>query len=204
MKKATKRNIDTTAFVKTLDIRLANVWKDLEEFSMLSNLASQTGGKLQPNTFSEIMVSILYRLLALSFPDSPLEDAIRLGMMTFTASIFFRWRGMKQRQAYLDNSFKEALAKLKKAPAQLPQALNLWLLVLWNANVADDPGQDIFSEWTIKVVRSLDIGSWTDAHDILKTVIWIDCLFDASSRRAFESILAKTKAKGSELDEGQV
>ncbi|KAF4999234.1 hypothetical protein FGRMN_2598 [Fusarium graminum] len=78
MKKAAKRNGVIGAFIKTLDPRLSNVWKDLDEFATLSNLASQTGLKLQPNTFSEIMVSIFYRLLTLSYPESPLANALRL------------------------------------------------------------------------------------------------------------------------------
>jgi hypothetical protein len=156
---------------------------------MLSNLASQTGRKLQPNTFSEIMVSILYRLLALSYPKSPIENALRFGMMAYTASIFFRWREMKQRQAYLDDSFKEALSRLRKAEVQPPDAVLLWLLALWKITVSHGSGHDVLSEWTFEVLRGLEVKSWDGVRDILKTVVWVDCLFDASGRRVFEPML---------------
>jgi hypothetical protein len=200
MKKVTKRNSDIADFIKTLDPRLSNVWKDLEEFSTLSNLASQTGRKLQPNTFSEIVVSILYRLLALSHPASPVENVFRLGMMAYTASIFFRWREMKQRQAYLDNSFREALSELRKAKVRPPGAVLLWLLVLWKITVSDDSNHDVFSEWTFEVLRGLGVESWDSVRDVLKTVVWIDCLFDASGRRVFDPILKKITG---ELPEAQ-
>ncbi|KAH6958214.1 hypothetical protein DER45DRAFT_213491 [Fusarium avenaceum] len=191
MKKANKRNSKVAAFIKTLDPRLSNVWRDLEEFSTLSNLASQTGRKLQPNTFSEIMVSILYRLLALSYPSSPVENALRLGMMACTAAIFFRWREMKQRQAFLDDSFREALYELMKAEVRPPDAVLLWLLVLWKITVSDDSRHDVFSEWTFEVLRGLEVKSWDGVRDVLKTVVWIDCLFDVSGRRVFEPMLEK-------------
>ncbi|KAF5677628.1 hypothetical protein FHETE_1679 [Fusarium heterosporum] len=192
MKKAAKRNGVIATFIKTLDPRLSNVWKDLDEFATLSNLASQTGRKLQPNTFSEIMVSILYRLLALSYPESPLANALRLGVMTFSATIFFRWREMKQRQIYLDDSFKGALLELKKSPVQPPSALLLWLLVLWKTTGGNGPSDNVFSGWTCEVIRGLGIESWAGMRDVLKTVLWIDCLFDTPSRHIFEPILVKT------------
>ena len=177
------------AFIKSLDPRLANVWKDLHEFSTLSNLAYQTDRKLQPNTFSEIMISILYRLVALT-PEHLVENAIRLGMMVFTASVFFRWRDMKQRQAYLDGSFRDALGELRKVSVQPPRPVLLWLLVLWEININGDEC-DEFLDWTCEVLRDLEISSWDGIRGVLKTVVWIDCLFDTPGRRALEPILAQ-------------
>jgi len=195
MKKTTQH---PEAFIKTLGPRLANVWKDLHEFSTLSNLAYQTDRKLQPNTFSEIMISILYRLVALN-PESPVENVIRLGMMTFTASIFFRWRDMKQRQAYLDGSFRDALTVLRKASVQPPRAVVLWLLVLWEMNINGD-GFDVFLEWTCEILRDMEIRSWDGIREVLKTVIWIDCLFDTPGRRAFEPILAHVNGQPRDIE----
>ncbi|KAF4454483.1 hypothetical protein F53441_2987 [Fusarium austroafricanum] len=194
MKKAPKRDKALEAFIKTLDPRLSNVWKDLEEFAILSNIASQTGRKLQPNIFSEIMVSMLYRLLALSSESTP-ENALRLGMMTFVAAIFFRWRDMKQRQAYLDDSFRDALSQLRKASIQPPAAVTVWLLVLWRTSSTQNPSNEILEEWTFEALDSSEISSWTGMNNVLKTVVWIDCLFDASSRRVFEPILEKATKK---------
>ncbi|KAF5578591.1 hypothetical protein FPANT_9930 [Fusarium pseudoanthophilum] len=197
-KKHPDANHDMKSFLKTLDPRLSNVWRDLEEFAKLSNIASQTGRKLQPNIFSEVMVSILYRLLALS-PESPSENAFRLGMMTFAASIFFRWRDMKQRQAYLDESFRDALRELKKAATQPPTAVLLWLLVIWRTNSVQSGTDQAIEEWFLGVVDSLRIFSWPKLHNVLKSVLWIDCLFDASSKRILEPMLEKTAREQAEV-----
>ncbi|KAM0083059.1 hypothetical protein ACKRZS_005004 [Fusarium odoratissimum] len=192
-------NHDMEAFLKTLDPRLSNIWRDLEEFAKLSNIASQTGRKLQPNIFSEAMVSILYRLLALS-PESASENAFRLGMMTFAASIFFRWRDMKQRQAYLDDSFRDALIELKKAPTRPPSTVLLWLLMIWRTNSVQDGGDQAIEGWILEVMDGLAICSWSELHNVLKSVLWVDCLLDASSKRILEPILEKAARKGAGVD----
>ncbi|KAF4417421.1 fungal specific transcription factor domain-containing [Fusarium acutatum] len=198
-KKHLDANHDMTAFLKTLDPRLSNVWRDLEEFATLSNIANQTGRKLQPNIFSEVMVSILYRLLALS-PESPSENAFRLGMMTFAASIFFRWRDMKQRQAYLDESFRDTLRELKKAASRPPATVLLWLLVVWRTNSDQGGSDESIEEWLLEVMDGSGIGSWPELHKLLKLVLWIDCLFDASSKRILEPILEKAARNGARVD----
>ncbi|RQM05919.1 hypothetical protein DH86_00002579, partial [Scytalidium sp. 3C] len=55
------------AFVDTLAPKLANCWKDLHAFSCLSNMAYQTTRKLSPDTYNEVMISVLYRLTHLCF-----------------------------------------------------------------------------------------------------------------------------------------
>lgn len=193
LKKVNIPETEATAFIKTLDKRLANVWKDLQEFAMLGNLAHQTSRKLQPNTFSEIMVSILYRLLALPFPESPIEDALRVGMMAFTATIFFRWRSMNQRQKYLDDMFRDALSKLKEASSQPPLGVLFWLLMLWSITVS--PGDDMIAEWRHGVVQDLGLCSWPEAQKVLKSVLWIGCLFDNSGQQAFDSVSSRRDSK---------
>jgi hypothetical protein len=72
--------------VDALNPKLANGWKDLH--ACLSNLAYQTTCKLSPDTYNEMMISILYRLKHLSFEDGPLQEAIRAGSLTFSSTIF--------------------------------------------------------------------------------------------------------------------
>ncbi|RKL49766.1 hypothetical protein BFJ72_g1222 [Fusarium proliferatum] len=198
-KKHLDANHDMVAFLKTLDPRLSHVWRDLEEFAKLSNIASQTGRKLQPNIFSESMVSTLYRLLALS-PESASENTFRLGMMTLAASIFFRWRDMKQRQANLDDSFRDALRELQKALIQPPTTVILWLLVIWRTNSVQGGCDEAIEEWFLEVMGDLGIYSWPELHKVLKSVLWVDCLFDASSKRILAPILEEAARKGFEID----
>ena len=101
---------------------------------------------------------------------------------------------MKQRQAYLDGSLRDALGELRKASVQPPRAVVLWLLVLWEMNTNGDECDELL-EWTCEVLRDLKISSWDGIREVLKRVIWIDCLFDTSGRRAFEPILAQVNGQ---------
>ncbi|KAJ4327192.1 hypothetical protein N0V84_002322 [Fusarium piperis] len=188
LKKVNILETEATAFIKTLDQRLANIWKDLREFAMLGNIAHQTSRKLQPNTFSEIMVSILYRSLALSFPESPIEDTLRVGMMAFTAAIFFRWRSMNQRQKYLEDMFRDTLSILKEASAKPPLGVLFWLLMIWHMTVSRE--DDMFAEWMYSIVQELGLSSWPKAQNALKSVLWIGCLFDSSGQQTFDAVLS--------------
>lgn len=100
---------------------------------------------------------------------------------------------MKQRQACLDGSFRDALGELRKVSVQPPRPVLLWLLVLWEMNINGDEC-DEFLDWTCEVLRDLEISSWDGILEVLKTVVWIDCLFDTSGKRAFEPILAHLNA----------
>lgn len=188
-KKAVVHDDAVPQFVHTLDSKLVNVWKDLKEFSRLANLAAQTSYKLPPNRFSEIMVSILYRLLSLSFTNSPIEEAIRLGAMTYAAAVFFRWRTMRQRQGYLDRVFQSALTAMRKSP--VPPQITFWLLVVWYTCTSEDLDRDFLTAWLDEIMVQLGVNKKEQARQILKSVMWIDCLFDAS----IDVVLSRARAK---------
>ena len=192
---ASENNI--VEYLGKLDRKLVNVLQDLREFSRLSNIAYQTSSKFLPNSFSEIMVSVLYRLMNLSFAESPIEDAIRVGMMAFVAAIFFRWRGMRQRQQYLDDAFQASLQRLEHASAQPPFELTLWLLIMWNICVADQPGNGLFVEWLDDIIFSSHCRSWVEARDVLKSVIWINFMHDPCGKMVFDTVLSRIKERDS-------
>lgn len=98
---------------------------------------------------------------------------------------------MKQRQTFLDDSFRDALTELRKASVRPPLVVLLWLLVLWETSVLKDSGSDELLEWTSELLRDLKIDSWEGIREVLKKVIWIDCLFDATGKRIFKPILSK-------------
>ncbi|EHK41992.1 uncharacterized protein TrAtP1_011660 [Trichoderma atroviride] len=171
-------NEDLSNILSTLDKRLTNVWNDLKEFSQICNLASQTPNKLSPNLFSEIMISIYYRLLSLKFKDDPVSEAIRVAMMAFGSGVFFQWRGMKQRLAFLDNLSQKSLFNLRKSQTRPPPLLILWLLVVqFSAFSQLPPGNDM-RLWVDDIVSQLGISDWKQGRQMLKSVMWIDYCHD--------------------------
>ena len=121
------------SFVAILDSKLDNCWQDLHAFSCMSNMAYQTTRKLSPNIYSEMMISILYRLLHLSFEaDSP-QEAVRTGLLTFSSTIFMTSLYMSQPYERLYNLFSSSLFKLcQSSNISLPPPVLLWLMVLYH------------------------------------------------------------------------
>lgn len=174
-------------FILTADDNLYHVWNDLQAFCRLCNLAAQTPHKLLPNTFSEIMTSVLYRLINISFEFMPILEAIRLGMMVFASQVFLQWRGMRQRQTQLDDGFGRVLLVLKDLEGfKASPKLNFWLLVMWHTCVSTTSENGTLTEWLKSLVKQLRLDTWKDAKDVLKSLMWIDALFDKSLAQLFD------------------
>lgn len=170
----TYKNI-ISEFIETLDQRLVIIWKDLTEFSKICNLATQTSHKLAPNTFSEMMTSVLYRLLGLTYQD-PVAEAIRVGMMFFAAGIFFQWRGISQRLTYLGEISRKSLLDLRTSERQVPPLVILWLLVIQTSPIPQTLPADILTAWMKETISQLQISKLKQAHPMLKSVMWIEYL----------------------------
>ena len=182
-------NAHLDAFVDALDPKFGNCWKDLHAFSCMSNLAYQTTGKLSPVTYNEMMISILYRLLHLSFEESSLQEAIRIGLLTFSSTIFLTRLYMKQPYEHLFSLFSNSLSKLCQSTSIIvPQPIMLWLMILYHMVSYKQPSpEDWHSVWLGKAVSLTRVKAWPDARGILKSVMWVDFVHDAPGKEAFES-----------------
>lgn len=181
------------AFVDALDPKLANSWKDLHAFSCLSNLAYQTTRKLSPNTYNEMMISILYRLTHLSFKDNPLREAIRTALLTFSSTIFMTRHYMQQPYEHLFNLFSSALFELCQSKSIIvPRPIMLWLMMLNRMVAYEEPSpEDWLSVWLDKAVSLTRVDTWPQAHRILKSVMWVDFVHDAPGKKAFEAAIQR-------------
>jgi hypothetical protein len=181
------------AFVDALDPKLGNSWKDLHAFSCLSNLAYQTTRKLSPDTYNEMMISILYRLTHLSFEDDSLQEAIRTGLLTFSSTIFLTRHYMKQPYEYLVNLFSSALFKLCQSTSIIvPRPIMLWLMILYHVVAYKEPSpEDWQSVWLDKAVSLTRVNTWPQAHRILKSIMWVDFVHDTPGKKAFEAAIQR-------------
>ncbi|MCJ1403245.1 hypothetical protein MMC11_006468 [Xylographa trunciseda] len=180
-------------FVDTLDPKLANSWKDLHAFSCMSNLAYQTTRKLSPETYNEMMISILYRLTHLSFKGDPLQEVIRTALLTFSSTIFLTRHYMEQRYEHLFNLFSSALLKLCQSTSIIvPRPVMLWLIILYHAVVyRESSSQDCLSVWLDKAVPLTRVDTWPQIHIILRSVMWVDFVHDAPGKKAFEAAIQR-------------
>lgn len=201
---STSTSTSTSTFIRAADEKLYNVWNDLRAFCHLCNLASQTRYKLLPNTFSEIMASVLYRLLRLSSSSSsssfeaeavPVLGAFRLGMTVFASQVFLQWRGMRQRQRRLDRDFKQALLPLLKqdlptahADPEATLGVIFWCLVISHTCFSSVARDASLSGHVAKIAKQLRLDTWKDAKQLLKNIMWIDLLHDKELASLFDTL----------------
>jgi hypothetical protein len=178
-----------------IDARLHNAWKDVHAFSCIINVAYQTARKLSPETYNEMMISILYRLTNLHYENDPLHEAIRTGLLVFSSTIFLQRHHMKQPYERLLNLYHNALFKLRNLKTiDLPVYIVLWLTLLSHV-VADKepPPEDWRSIWLYEAIVRAGIDSWVQACEILRSLVWVDFVHSRLGQQAFEATIFQNR-----------
>lgn len=175
------------AFINTLDARLTNCWRDLHAFSCLSNLVYQTTRKMSPETYNEMMISILYRLTHLSFEADALHETIRLALLAYCTTLFLTRQYLDRPYQHLVELSRAALSELRQSQSiSLPASINLWLAFTYHVVAF---GQDIHNDeeegWLDKAISSANIERWSQAHQILRAVMWVDFVHGATGKHAY-------------------
>ena len=184
------------AFLETaVDKRLHNALRDLHDFSCISNLAYQTTRKLSPNIYNEIMISILYRLTYLSFESDPMQEAIRIGLLAVSSTIFMQRSFMEHPYGHLLNLYRNALFKLREfTDSDFPIPIVLWLTMLLYVAAHKEPSSvDWLSVWFDRAILRADINSWPQAREILRSIVWVSFIHDRLGQLAFEAAMLRLK-----------
>jgi hypothetical protein len=189
-------------FIQSLDWRLFGVWQDMRHFSYLCNLACSTGYKLDHELYSDIMASVLYRLLHMTLePDCFAASTLRCGLVALASSLFLRWQGVESDHNGSFGRFGDALKALRESDAmeRVPRPLLLWMLMLWHGlRHAETPPYD--EQWASEVIGRLALASWQEARQLLNTMVWIEFLHGPQGKAAFVRSLP---ASGSPKPDGK-
>ena len=160
----------------------------MARFCVVINLAAESKHRVAIESFLDTMASVMYRLLDMTrFKAGSTEEAIRLGLLAFSSSVFLQWRQLGMSYDHLTSMYRDCLAKL--TCANVPPRLLLWLLIVGAVSVfgcADD-------KWLKPWLRvNIDLGyivSWSDLRDILKSLMWVSLVQDKPGKDVFESTL---------------
>ena len=193
------------AFIEsTFDTRLQNALRDLHAFSCLSNLAYQTTRKLSPDTYNEMMISILYRLTHMSFESDPLQEAIRTGLLAFSSTIFMQRHFMTQPYDHLLNLYSNALIRLQKSTdIETPVPIVLWLTMLSHVVTQREPSlADWRSTWLDEAILRAGIDSWPQAREMLRSMMWVDFVHNRLGKKAFEAAMFRQETAAQSDVEG--
>ncbi len=184
-------------FLETiLDRKLSNVLKDLHAFCCISNLAYQTTRKLSPDTYNEVMISVLYRLTHLSFETDALQRVVRTGLLVFSSMMFMQRYVMDKPYDHLLCLFTSALWRLWNSTyTKVPTPIALWLTVLSHIVAQKNlPPTDWRCIWLDRSISYAGIESWPQARELLRSVVWVDFIHNRPGQNAFE--LAMVRLKG--------
>ncbi|KAM0286564.1 hypothetical protein ACHAQK_009210 [Fusarium lateritium] len=179
-----KPSKDFMNLYSTLDWKLQNAFKDLRDFSALANRLAPGSEKLKPVAFQEIMLSIQYRLLQMDFSDdqNPIQEALRIGLLAFEATLFLQIQGAKLKSRSFDEQLRFAIQAF---PVQGEATANvkLWLLLIGSIMVFK-----VSEDWLVQSIRSL-VGrqTWAEVQERVKEVMWIDKIHDNPGRQAYDA-----------------
>ncbi|KAK3990681.1 hypothetical protein QBC44DRAFT_324597 [Cladorrhinum sp. PSN332] len=203
---ASKRRILTIlkSSAEVPDQRLINVYLDLHEFSLATNLAYQTGNKIAFEPFLETLVSAQYRLLALQNEHADSDDTsitamLILGMITFTTTTFLQIRNLPMRYTHLTRRLKQRLAAFSEldADGNENEALTryrLWFVFLAAISVVTDPEDEDLLVGAARLVLARQAGmaeapTWNDVRDVLREHMWVDWLHSAFGKTFYGKVL---------------
>ena len=171
--------------------RLGVIWSDAREFCALVNLAHLTGRRIEPRLFQETMVSLQYRLLHKETPDAGLRntrnEALRLGMLAFTTTIFLHVAGIETRYFNLAQKMERIIKDLDMTANTQESEFRLWLLFVAILSLPSKAVEHWLDNTLSQTIETLAIKSWQKTKLVLKQFLWIDVLHDMEGERIFSS-----------------
>ncbi len=172
-----------------LDTTLKHTLKDIHAFSCISNLAYQSTKKLSPELYNQMTISIMYRLLHLTFEDT-LQEAIRLSLLVFSCSVFMQRKVVEQRYELLLDSFDISLRLVMHCrELLLPLKLRFWMLMMHAVTLPPRPQwrEDSLTD----VLQRLHIRDPRSAKDVLRSVGWIDFVHGRAGEMVIQELQAQ-------------
>ena len=167
---------------------LAGIWIIMSEFCSLINFAAGSGQFISVETLLETIASVMYRLLGVKFDAGSSDEAIRLGLLAFSCSVFLQWQQLGMSYPPLISAFRNCLATMSSQ--QTSPQLVLWLFMIGAALVFDSTDDWWLTPALLAKMDSCEIRSWSEMQHLLKSSMWISLIHDKPGRRVFDSAIA--------------
>jgi len=132
------------------------------------------------------MASVMYRLLDMRFEARSSDEAIRLGLLCFSCSVFLHWTQLGMSYPHLTSAFREGLARLTSTNSRISPQLVLWLLMAGAISVFDASDHEWPKPLLLANIGLCKIDSWSQMQDLLRSFIWIGLVHDKLGKRVFD------------------
>ncbi|KAL6884414.1 hypothetical protein GGI43DRAFT_419555 [Trichoderma evansii] len=164
--------------------KLFTVLIDIRRFSQLVNAFISSQNKLKLSFFQEAMLSIQYRLLSLRYPlDTQfLDEAVRISLLAYQASIFLYIPGSSSRYDFLASQYHSIIHGLDDSTIEVAN-FKLWMLFIGVFVFYNTTKQSLYP-----MISKLTTGSnWISVRDRLKNIMWIDVIHDRRGEAIFQA-----------------
>jgi hypothetical protein len=183
---------DKNTLSSKLDPCLAVIWAAMSEFCDLINAAAENGeAKITEDAFLHSMGSIMYRLVFQHFELGSLNEAFRLGLLTFASPIFLHWNRVELPDPRFTSAFRTALAGLELADHNVESPEYLWLLMVAAVSMSHEPDHVVWLRPRIQIHSDLGgVFTWDAMRDLLSSFLWVGLIYDKPGHDIFDLMLA--------------
>lgn len=172
---------------KGINDEIRTIWAVMQEFSIWINDKVESDSKISEKVFISMMITIMYRLLHMSFAPDSLNETTRLSLLACSAHVFLQWHTCKARTAHLCASYRGSLLALEAQRRQHPH-FTLWLLIVGSATVFTNSDKSWLDPWLRSTLKLCKVTNWTELKQILHSYIWIGVIFDEPARAMYEAL----------------
>lgn len=154
----------------------------------------RAGFRMEPLTFQELILSVLYRLLhrfplADGGPEDAIENACYLGLLGMMSLFLFQY-GRTQRLSY-ELLVRRIRDGIENTPQNAPIEKNLLLWLCFTSGICILERKE--RTWLIPQIKTclstLNIQSWQAACNRIKTFPWIDAIYDGPGQELWQEVL---------------
>ncbi|KAK6499601.1 hypothetical protein TWF481_009966 [Arthrobotrys musiformis] len=184
----------TEKFLENIAPVLAEAWIFLKGFCYLMNSASESNRRLPQSTLMNTMASIMYRLLSMSFKQESIDEAIRLGLLSFSSYIFLRWQSVNLAYVHLPTVYKSSLVNLNISQ-EFPPEMMLWLLMVGAISVFGEEDNVWLKPWLKVNFELCGVSGWEDLKRVLKGLMWMGFIFDEAGEKIYEGCIGDKEAR---------
>lgn len=186
-----KANSCTGNDVQIDDIVIRGVFLDLTRVSRLLD-RDRSCFRLEPLTYQEILISVVYRLLyrcplAEDRLDSVNDNACHLGILALMTTLFFQHgRRLRISYALLAKKIRNATETMA-SQGLMGSTMFLWLLFVGGISVFDAKDRD----WLLPRIREClsihDIDNWEHARQRIRELPWFNAVHDKPAEELWKA-----------------
>ncbi|KAI0106420.1 hypothetical protein GGR51DRAFT_169168 [Nemania sp. FL0031] len=178
-----------------LDSQLALAWGAMSDFCCVINLAAETQQRINVETFLHSLASVMYNLLDMHFEASSWNETVRLGLLSFSCSVFLPWSHLRTPLPDLHSILKTHFANIMAGMEPLSPKLLVWLSMSIAVTLSREPNSD----WVYGLVRDVislcEIKSWGQMREILVSLMWIEIVHDEAGKSIFDTCAGCSSTK---------